>query len=273
MYEILAKEKLNDSIYKMDIKAPLTAKKARAGQFIIFRINETGERVPLTVAAANAETGSVTIIFQTLGSSTKKLASKNVGETILDFAGPLGCPSEINGVRNAIVVGGGVGLAIAYPVAKELKEEGAKVTIIAGFRNKEIVFFEEETKKACDRLILTTDDGSCGRKGFVTDALKELLDEGGYDRVFAVGPLPMMKAVSSLTKNYGVKTIVSLNPIMVDGTGMCGGCRVTVGGKIKFACVDGPEFDGHEVDFDELMIRNRAHDEIHSCKIGRNNAG
>lgn len=257
MFEIVRKKQLNDSVVLMDVKAPFIAKKAQAGQFIIFRVDEYGERIPLTIADYDREAGTVTIIFQTIGNSTKQLSQLNEGDFIQDFVGPLGVASHFKDVKKAAVIGGGVGCAIAYPQAKLLHSMGAEVDVIAGFRNKDIVILEEEMKAVSDRLIITTDDGSYGQKGFVTNALQELIDAGNeYDVVVAIGPIPMMKFVCEVTRPYGIKTIVSLNPIMIDGTGMCGGCRVTVDGKVKFACVDGPDFDGHLVDFDELMRRN-----------------
>ncbi len=274
MFKIVRKEKLNEQVFLMEFDAPLIANKAKAGQFIIFRIDEFGERVPLTIADSNKQNGTVTIIFQVVGSSTKMLSELNEGDSILDLVGPLGRPTEIEGVKKAIVVGGGVGCAIAFPVAKALFEQGAQVDVIAGFRNRDIVILEDEFKSVSNSLTITTDDGSYGVKGFVTDALKNILEkDNGYDLVVAIGPIPMMKFVSLTTKPYGVKTMVSLNPIMIDGTGMCGGCRVTVGGEIKFACVDGPDFDGHEVDFDELMLRNKfykkqeQHNSEHHCRL------
>ena len=274
MFEIVAKKQLNESVVYMAFRAPFIAAKAKAGQFVIFRVDEFGERVPLTIADFDRTAGTVSVIFQPVGSSTRMLASLDVGDSIQDLVGPLGRPSDIEGVKRAIVVGGGVGCAIAYPTAKALHEQGAEVTVIAGFRSKDIVILEEEFKAVSDRLIVTTDDGTYGRKGFVTDALRELLEaDGGYDLVIAIGPVPMMKFVSLTSKPFGVRTLVSLNPIMIDGTGMCGGCRVTVGGKLRFACVDGPEFDGHQVDFDELMRRNRfyreeeAHNNEHHCRL------
>ncbi len=276
MFLILSKRKLNDLVTMMEIEAPLIAKKAKAGQFIIFRVDEHGERVPLTIADTDAETGSVTIIFQAVGKATMLLAEKEPGESILDFVGPLGKPSDLTGYKRACVIGGGVGCAIAYPSAKALFNEGTKVDVIAGFRSKDIVILEEEMKAVADNVYITTDDGSYGYKGFVTNKLKELIEEGNqYDLVIAIGPVPMMKFVSSLTKEYGIETKVSLNPIMIDGTGMCGGCRVKIAGQTQFACVDGPEFDGHEVDFDELMLRNasykteEAEDYEEACRIGR----
>ncbi len=256
MYKILKKQKLNDQITLMEIEAPYVARKVRAGQFIILRINELGERIPLTVADYDRKKGSVTIIFQEIGKTTIELGRLNEGEYLLDFVGPLGMATHLDGVKKAAVIGGGLGTAIAYPSAKALFNNGAEVDIIAGFRNKDLIILEEELKKASHNLYITTDDGSNGVKGFVTDKLKELIEKGNdYDLVIAIGPLPMMKFVSLLTKEYGIKTIVSMNPVMIDGTGMCGGCRVTVGGETKFACVDGPDFDGHLVDFDGAMRR------------------
>ncbi len=275
MFKIVSKERLNDAVVRMEIAAPLIARKAQAGQFVIFRVDEFGERVPLTVADTNLETGTVTIIFQTVGHATKALGAKEAGDSIADFVGPLGKPSELENFKNACVVGGGVGNAIAYPSAKKLHQLGAHVDIIAGFRSKDIVILEDEMRAVCDNLYLTTDDGSYGEKGFVTDKLKELIESGkNYDLVIAIGPVVMMKFVAKLTKEYGIKTLVSLNPIMIDGTGMCGGCRVRINDEIKFACVDGPEFDGHEVDFDELNLRNAFYkreekdEEQHACRIG-----
>ena len=257
MYKILEKVALNPSMTKMVIEAPHIAKKAKPGQFIIFRVDEFGERVPLTIADYDAEKGSVTIIYQKVGASTMLLDTLNEGEYILDFVGPLGVPSELEGYKKVAVIGGGAGCAIAYPQAKALHNMGTAVDIIAGFRNTELIILEDEMKAASDNLYLMTDDGSNGNKGFVTNALEDNIKNGvEYDLVIAIGPVPMMRAVSNLTKPYGIKTIVSMNPIMIDGTGMCGGCRITVGGKTKFACVDGPDFDGHEVDYEELMKRN-----------------
>ena len=273
MFKIVHKRVLNPSVVLMDIHAPFIAKKAMAGQFIIFRIDEKGERVPLTIAGYDREMGSITIIFQIVGKTTEHLASLNEGDVLLDVAGPLGIPTHVDeNAKKVCVIGGGVGCAIAYPQAKELYDRGLKVDVITGFRNKDIVILEDEFKKTCDNLIVCTDDGSYGKKGFVTDALKELIEAGNeYDAVIAIGPVPMMKFVCSVTKPYNIKTIVSLNPIMIDGTGMCGGCRVTVGGKIKYACVDGPDFDGHEVDFDELMKRNSTYrEQEHNCRMPNN---
>lgn len=258
MYKIIKKEVLNPQITRMEVEAPYVAKKVQAGQFIILRVNELGERIPLTVADYNREKGTVTIIFQAIGKSTKMLAQLNEGEFIQDFVGPLGVATHLDGVKKAAVIGGGLGTAIAYPSAKALHEKGAEVDIIAGFRNKDLIILEKELAQSSSRVFITTDDGSNGRKGFVTDMLKQLIEEGNqYDLVIAIGPLIMMKFVCQLTKQYGIKTIVSMNPVMIDGTGMCGGCRVTVGGETKFACVDGPDFDGHLVDFDEAMRRQQ----------------
>ena len=256
MYRIVRKKGLNPTVTLMDIDAPMVAAKAEPGQFIILRVDENGERIPLTVADYDREKGTVTIIFQIVGSTTEKLNHKNEGEFIQDFVGPLGTPTRIEGLKKVAVVGGGVGCAIAYPVAKKLHENGCEVHAIAGFRSKDLVILEDEFRAASDKLVMMTDDGSYGTGGRVTDALKELIEGGEqYDEVIAIGPLIMMKFVCALTKEYGVKTTVSMNPIMIDGTGMCGGCRLTVGGETKFACVDGPDFDGHLVDFDEAMER------------------
>ncbi len=256
MYKILKKERLNDSVTRMVIEAPFVAKKAQPGQFVILRVDKDGERVPFTIADYDREKETVTIIFQVVGAETSLLNLKNEGDYIEDFVGPLGNPTKTEGYKKVAVVGGGVGTAIAYPVAKKFAQNGTVVHSIVGFRNKDLVILENEFKAVSDKYVLVSDDGSTGKKGFVTDALKELIDSGeGYDLVIAIGPIPMMKFVSKLTKEYGIKTIVSMNPIMIDGTGMCGGCRLTVGGETKFACVDGPEFDGHLVDFDEAMER------------------
>ena len=275
MYKIVCKKELNAAVTYMEIEAPFVAKKAQAGQFIIFRIDEQGERVPLTIAGYDREKGTVSIIFQKVGLSTNMLGQMNEGDYILDFVGPLGKPTEIEGKKRVCVVGGGVGCAIAYPSAKAFKEAGVEVDVIVGFRNKDIVILEDEFKAASDNLYLMTDDGSYGEQGFVTVKLQQLLESGReYDEVLAIGPIPMMKFVAKTTEPFGVKTIVSLNPIMVDGTGMCGGCRVTVGGEVKFACVDGPDFDGHQVDFAELMNRNSVYREreaetgkTHMCRM------
>lgn len=273
MYQILRKRTLNQAgtSLEMVVKAPLVARKCLAGQFIIFRIDEFGERVPLTIADYDRSEGTVTIMFQPVGSSTKKLAELEVGDSILDFAGPLGRPTEIEGLKRVAVVGGGVGCAIAYPVAKAMHEAGVEVDMIAGFRSHELVMLEVEMRQSSTNLYLTTDDGSYGEKGFVTDKLRALIESGrDYDQVVAIGPGVMMKFVSEATRPYGIHTLVSLNPIMIDGTGMCGGCRVTVGGKTKFACVDGPEFDGHLVDWDELIRRGafyKSEEAEHSCRL------
>ena len=260
MYEILKKTILNPTVARMEIAAPLVAKKAEPGQFIILRVDEGGERIPLTVADFDREKGTVTIIYQIVGATTMALNQLEEGDCLHDFVGPLGTPSHTEGLKKVAVIGGGVGCAIAFPVAKKLHEQGTEVHSIVGFRNKDLVILEEEFSAVSDKMVMMTDDGSYGTKGLVTNALKELLDAGEqYDEVIAIGPLIMMKFVAKLTKEYGVKTIVSMNPIMIDGTGMCGGCRLSVGGQVKFACVDGPDFDGHEVDFDEAMELSLIH--------------
>ena len=257
MYKIVRKKELNSAVTMMDIEAPFVAKKAKAGQFIIFRVDEQGERVPLTIAGCDREKGTVTIIFQKVGFSTNALGALNEGDYIRDFVGPLGRPTDVENKKRVCVVGGGVGCAIALPAAKAFLEAGAIVDVIIGFRTKDIVILEEEFRAASTNLYLMTDDGSYGEKGFGTVKLQQLLESGiQYDEVLAIGPVPMMKFVCKTTEPFGVHTVVSLNPIRVDGTGMCGGCRVTVGGETKIACVDGPEFDGHKVDFAELMSRN-----------------
>ena len=263
MYEIVAKKELNPTVTMMDIKAPFVARKAQAGQFIILRVDEDGERIPLTVAGFDRQAGTVKIIFQIVGSSTKLLNSKKAGDSIADFAGPLGRATETEGRRKVAVVGGGVGCAIALPVAQKLHEQGCEVHSIIGFRNRDLLILEEEFAAASTKLTVMTDDGSAGRKGLVTEPLRELLEkENDFDEVIAIGPLVMMKFVVATTRPFGVKTTVSMNPIMIDGTGMCGGCRLTVGGKMKFACVDGPDFDGFEVDFDEAMQRSTMYGEF-----------
>ena len=275
MFKIVRKKELNAAVTLMEIEAPFVAKKAKAGQFIIFRIDEQGERVPLTIAGYDREAGTVTIIFQKVGFATIALGSLNEGDYIKDFVGPLGKPTPVEGKKRVCVVGGGVGCAIALPSAIAFKEAGAEVDVIVGFRNKDIVILEDEFRAAADNMYLMTDDGSYGEQGFVTAKLQELLEKGNqYDEVLAIGPIPMMKFVCKTTEPFGVHTSVSLNPIMVDGTGMCGGCRVTVGGEVKFACVDGPEFDGHKVDFNELMSRNATYrgresdvKEHHACRM------
>ena len=256
MYKITYKRELNDSVTMMDIEAPLVAKKAQPGQFIILRVDEDSERVPLTIAGYDREKGTVRIIFQKVGSSTEWLGGRSEGDFIEDFVGPLGNATHTEGLKKVAVVGGGVGCAIALPVAQKLHAQGCEVHSIIGFRSKDLIILEDEFKAASDKLIIMTDDGSYGEKGVVTRPLEELIKAGeNYDEVIAIGPLVMMKYVVMTTKPYNVKTVVSMNPIMIDGTGMCGGCRLTVGGQTKFACVDGPEFDGFEVDFDEAMSR------------------
>lgn len=263
MYKIIKKERLNPTVTLMEIEASAVAEKAEPGQFIILRVDEMGERIPLTVADFDRDKGTVTIIFQIVGATTKKLDCKEEGEYICDFVGPLGVASHTEGLKKVAVVGGGVGCAIAYPIAKKLHNNGCEVHSVVGFRNKDLVILESEFDKVSDKLCLMTDDGSCGEKGLVTDALKKLIDSGEkYDEVIAIGPLIMMKFVCALTKEYGIKTVVSMNPIMIDGTGMCGGCRLSVGGETKFACVDGPDFDGHLVDFDEAMERSNMYKEF-----------
>ena len=263
MFKIVEAYPLTDITVYMKIEAPDVARKAGPGQFVILRADETGERVPFTISDADPDAGTVSIIFQKVGLTTLKLGERKAGDTIADFVGPLGNVSDLDGYRSACVIGGGLGCAIALPQAKYLRGRGARVDMIAGFRNKDIIILEPQMKAVCDELTIMTDDGSNGNKGMVTDALKAKIAEGRkYDVVIAIGPPIMMKFVSLLTKEYGIKTIVSLNPIMIDGTGMCGGCRVTVGGERKFACVDGPDFDGHLVDFDELMKRNATYRDI-----------
>ncbi len=278
-YRVVTKKILNPQIFLMEIEAPLVAKKAEPGQFIILKIDEYGERVPFTVADFDREKGTVTIIVQIVGKTTKDLSAIEEGGEIMDFAGPLGLATELEGLKKVAVIGGGLGTAIAYPQAKKLHSLGAEVDVITGFRDKSLIILEDELKKVSDRLVVTTDDGSNGTKGFVTDRLKELIEAGNkYDTVIAIGPLVMMRAVCNLTKEYGIKTIVSMNPIMIDGTGMCGGCRVIVDGKTKFACVDGPDFDGHLIDWQAAMNRQqmfKAYEkracEEGRCRIGRDN--
>ncbi len=267
MYQILKKESLNPTVTLMDIKAPFIARKALAGQFIILRVDENGERIPLTIAGVNKATGAVTIIFQIVGGTTMALNEKQEGEYIQDFVGPLGTPTHLDGLKKVAVVGGGVGCAIALPVARALHEMGCEVTSIVGFRNKDLVILEEEFKACSERFYLVTDDGSYGRQGNVCVPLNELLEAGEqFDEVITIGPLIMMKFVALATKKFNVKTVASMNPIMVDGTGMCGGCRLTVGGETKFACVDGPEFDAHLIDFDEAMKRSRTYSDFEQGK-------
>lgn len=261
MFPIVEKKRLNDAVVWVKLKAPLIARKVQAGQFIMFRLDEFGERVPLTVADYDREAGTITLIFQIVGESTRQFAALEEGDSILDLVGPLGMPTEIpEGTKSACVIGGGVGCAIAYPQAKQLHAKGIAVDTIAGFRSKDIVILEDEFRSCSDNLYLCTDDGSYGTKGFVTNVLQQQLESGKkYDVVIAIGPVPMMKFVCQTTKPYDLPTIVSLNPIMVDGTGMCGACRLLVDGKVKFACVDGPEFDGHLVDFDQAMQRQQSY--------------
>ena len=277
MYPILEKRRLNETTTLMRVLAPRVAKKAGPGQFIILRIDENGERIPLTIAGYDRQSGSVTIIFQKVGKTTIHLDEMNVGDSLLDFVGPLGRVSEYGDVKGkrVAVIGGGLGIAIAYPQAVALTELGAEVDMIVGFRNIGLAILMDELQNASKNLIVMTDDGSNGKKGFVTDALREQLEAGAkYEHVVAIGPMPMMRAVCEMTRPYGIHTVVSMNPIMIDGTGMCGGCRLTVGGETKFACVDGPEFDGHLVDFDEAMKRSRMYSaeekrskEMHICRM------
>jgi ferredoxin--NADP+ reductase len=276
MFKILKKEELSPNVYAMEIDAPRVAKKAEPGQFIVLRVNEEGERIPLTIANFDRETGRILIVFQVIGASTMELAALNEGDDILDFVGPLGRPSEIGKLDGTmVVVGGGIGVAPTFPIARAMKEAGNKVIAIMGAKTKDILIMEDEMKQVTDEIVVTTDDGSRGIKGFVTNAVQALVDRGEkIAQITAIGPVIMMKSVADATRELGIKTVVSLNPIMVDGTGMCGGCRVTVGDETKFACVDGPEFDGHLVDFKGLMSRQRmyrdmeAEEKDHVCKIG-----
>ena len=273
MYKIVSKKVLNPTVVEMNIEAPFVAKKAKAGQFIILRVDEEGERIPLTIAGYDREAGTVRIIFQTVGATTIKLGAKNEGEYISDFAGPLGKPTEIEGLRKVCVVGGGVGCAIALPVAEALHKAGAEVHSVVGFRSRDLLILEDEFAACSDKFIIMSDDGSVGRRGLVTEALKELLDTEKYDMVITIGPLIMMKFVVETCRPFAVPVTVSMNPIMIDGTGMCGGCRLTVGGKTLFACVDGPDFDGYAVDFDEAMARGsiyrdfEAHRREETCNL------
>jgi ferredoxin--NADP+ reductase len=271
MFQITEKAFLNPTVVKMSIHAPDVAAKAQPGQFIILRADADGERIPLTMAEADPAKGDVTVIFQIVGAETTILSRKNAGEFIEDFVGPLGIPSHIEGLKKVCVIGGGVGCAIAYPVAKKLHDQGTVVHSIIGFRNRELVILEKEFRAVSDLLRLMSDDGSVGEKGLVTNALEELIQSGEkYDEVIAIGPVIMMKFVAALTKKYNQKTVVSMNPIMIDGTGMCGGCRLLVDGEVKFACVDGPDFDGHLVDYDLLMKRNamyREHEQGQLCRL------
>lgn len=277
MSKIITKRRLNATVSLMEVEAPLIAKKARPGQFVIVRPDPQGERIPLTIADYDPLRGSVTIMFQRVGLTTQKLDELQEGGDLLDIVGPLGNPTETEGAKKAVVIGGGVGCAIAFPQAKALHRAGVPVDVIAGFRSKELVILEEEFGQNSDHLYITTDDGSYGEQGFVSQKLQSLLDSGaGYDLAIAIGPVPMMRSVAEVTRPLGIKTIVSLNPIMVDGTGMCGCCRVTVGGQTKFACVDGPDFDGHQVDYDELIRRNTVYREQeakamqdHTCRMER----
>ena len=262
MFEIVNKKKLNPTVTLIDVYAPLIAKKAKPGQFIILRVSNVGERIPFTIASTDIEKGLVTVIYQIVGASTKRLDQLNEGDKLEDFIGPLGKPSNLEGLKKVAIIGGGAGSAIAYPIAKALRQKGCDVTSICGFRNKDLVILEDEFENVSSRFIKMSDDGSWGNKGLVTDALeKEILAGNNYDEVFAIGPLIMMKFVCLLTKKYNIKTTVSMNPIMIDGTGMCGCCRIVVDGKMKFACIDGPDFDGHLVDFDNAMMRNRMYKE------------
>ncbi len=278
MYKILRREDLSSNVVLMDVEAPMVAKKCLPGQFIILRVNEAGERIPLTIAGYDRQKGVITIIFQTVGATTMELAELKEGEYIADFVGPLGNPSETEEFKGkkVAVIGGGLGCAIAWPQAKAIHEAGGTVHMIAGFRSKDIVMLEDEMKACSDRFFCMTDDGTYGEKGLVTNKLEQLINEGEkYDAVIAIGPLIMMKFVCLLTKKFDIRTIVSMNPIMIDGTGMCGCCRLTVGGEVKFACVDGPDFDGHKVDFDEVIARNATYKEFeakakekHTCRLG-----
>ena len=271
MYRVLRKKRLGQAVTLLGLDAPAVAAKAQAGQFVMIRVDEKGERIPLTIAGYDRDKGILTIIFQMVGETTMRLGALEEGQEVRDVTGPLGQPTHYGEARKICVVGGGVGCAIAYPQAKELFGRGLEVDVIAGFRSRDIVILEDEMRAVSRHLYITTDDGSYGEKGFVTNKLKSLVESGEkYDLVIAIGPIPMMKFVSALTKELGIPTIVSLNPIMIDGTGMCGGCRVTVDGQIRFACVDGPDFDGHLVDYDELMLRNgsyREQEEEHRCRI------
>jgi len=270
MYEILEKQILSATVKLMKVKAPLVAKNAQAGQFIILRIDEEGERIPLTIADFDRKKGTITIIFMEVGKTTRQLGTLGVGDYLLNFVGPLGTASEIENFGTVVCIGGGVGIAPLYPIIRALKQAGNHVISILGARNEKLLMLEKEIEEFSDELFICTDDGSRGTKGFVSNLLQNLIDEGKeINIVWAIGPVIMMKVVAELTRKYDLKTIVSLNPIMVDGTGMCGGCRVTVGGETKFACVDGPEFDGHLVDFDNLMLRNRRfiREEEKACKM------
>ncbi len=258
MYLIEQVEQLNPEVTRMVVRAPQIARKIKPGQFIMLRIDETGERIPLTMSDIDVLSGTVTIVFQVVGATTMRLAQKKPGEYLTDFVGPLGNPTELDNVGKACVIGGGLGVAIAYPLVKWLHSQGSDVDVIVGFRNKDLVILEKELSLSASELIVTTDDGSYGVQGLVTQPLLEKLEEGvKYDLVLAIGPIPMMKAVAKVTKEAGIKTVVSMNPLMIDGTGMCGGCRVKVGDKYMHTCVDGPDFDGHQVDFDDALRRER----------------
>ena len=280
MHDVLAKQALSPNVTRLDVSAPRIAKIRQPGQFVIVRLGEGSERIPLTIADANPKTGSITLVIQAVGKSTRELVALQPGEGIRDIAGPLGHPTDLISSGHALCIGGGVGTAVVYPIAQGLSRRGAKLTSIIGGRSREWVIFEQELRQL-GQVIVCTDDGSYGRKGFVTDAAKDLIAAGGIDIVYAVGPVPMMRAVAALTREYGIRTIVSLNPVMVDGTGMCGGCRVTVGGETRFACVDGPEFDGHQVNYEELMDRLSTYREFEqkatacapgSCHLDRQNS-
>jgi len=270
-FEILSKRRLAENVHEYEIYAPLVSKHCLAGQFIILRTDDDGERVPFTICDYSREAGTVRILVQEIGYTTLKLSQMQVGDALADFVGPLGNPTDLSAYKNVCLVGGGIGTAVIYPQSKQLHSEGKTVDVIVGARNKSLLMYTDEFAKTCDNLYLITDDGSNGRKGFVTDMLKELVNGGKeYDCVFAVGPLPMMRAVCNLTRELGIKTIVSMNSLMVDGTGMCGCCRLTVDGQTKYACIDGPEFDGHSVDFDEAIARGRiykAQEQAHLCNL------
>jgi len=260
MFQIVKREEMAEgTVVLNEIEAPKIARKAKPGQFVILKANEEGERIPLTMAETDPERGTITIIYMVVGKSTALFKTLQVGDAYQDVIGPLGKPTEIEKIGNIVCVGGGTGIAVLHPITRALKDAGNHVTAIVGSRTKDLLIMEDRMGAASHELLICTDDGSYGRKGFVTEALKDVLDQGDTQMVVAIGPVPMMKFVSKMTADYGVKTVVSLNPIMVDGTGMCGGCRVTIGGKTKFACVDGPEFDGHQVDYDELMLRLQAY--------------
>lgn len=270
-FEIVSKRQLADNVHEYEIYAPLVVKHCLAGQFIILRTDEEGERVPFTICDYSREDGTVRILVQEIGYTTLKLSKMNVGDALADFVGPLGNPTDLSEFKSICLVGGGIGSAVIYPQAKQLFKEKKPVDVIIGARNKSLLMYTDEFAKTCDNLYLVTDDGSNGNKGFVTDMLKTLVDGGKkYDCVFAVGPLPMMRAVANLTRSLGIKTVVSMNSLMVDGTGMCGCCRLTVDGEVKYACIDGPEFDGHAVDFDEAILRSRTYTEqekAHLCNL------